>query len=223
VPALTSLLALDARLAIGTSSFVNVMVSCAACPNYLTRGLASPRAAGIIASTAIILARFGATVTSKVNSKRLKKVFGSYLVVASLLVAAKVAGILTASSTASGAAAAASLPGLACLGSATGFLSGLLGVGGGTILVPALTLGFGIPQLEAQGCSLLGMIPSSLVSSLTHLQKGNVDKKLVGFVAGGALLGSLAGSNLAPVLPLKALRIIFSIVLGSLGLKYATS
>ena len=63
--------------------------SCSALCSYLSEGLASLRAAGAIASTAIFSARLGATLTDKVKPKTLKKGFGAWLLLVSLVIMAK--------------------------------------------------------------------------------------------------------------------------------------
>mmetsp|Transcript_16326 Transcript_16326/g.35776 ORF Transcript_16326/g.35776 Transcript_16326/m.35776 type:complete len:337 (+) Transcript_16326:101-1111(+) len=223
VPALTSLLDVDPKLAIGTSSFVVLSVSAIACGTYVARGLASWRAAGIIALTALITARLGATLTAKANSKTLKKVFGGWLLIVSSLIGAKASGLLVGGASIPSAGASAAMLPLAGLGGVTGFISGLLGVGGGTVLVPSLTLGFGFPQAEAQGCALLGMVPPAVVSTTTHWRNGNVDRSLVVMAVIGALLGGALGGSLASSLPENALRAVFAVVLGLVAVKYLRS
>jgi len=223
VPALTSLLAVEPRFSIGTSAVVVLAVSCAACRAYVARGLASPRVAAAIAVTALITARVGATLTSKVNPKLLKRMFGGWLIIVSSLIGGKALGFLAAGATIKGAAEVVALAPLLLLGAVTGFVSGLLGVGGGTVLVPALTLGFGFSQPEAQGCALLGMVPPAVVSTTTHWRRGNVDRQLVAYAVTGALAGGVAGSLAAAQLPERALRIVFSVVLAAVGVKYLRS
>jgi len=223
VPALTSLLGVEPRRAVGTSAVVVMAVSFSACFNYIIRGLASVRAAGTIAISALLTARVGATLTGKVKPKTLKRVFGTWLLIVSALMAGKAAGLLVPSKVIQGAGAVAPIGPLVGLGSATGFISGLLGVGGGTVLVPALSLGFGFLQAEAQGCALLGMLAPSVVSTFTHYQKGNIDRALVRGAVAGALAGGVFGSLIPSFLPERVLRIIFAAVLGCVGVKYIRS
>jgi len=223
VPALASLLGVEPRLAIGTSSCVVFAVSCVACPAYLAKHLASPRASLAIALSAFLMARVGATLTGKANPKTLKRLFGGWLLIVSSLIGSQVSGIMPAAATIEGAGASVSILPLLALGTATGLISGLLGVGGGTVLVPALTLLFGFPQKEAQGCALLGMILPAIVSASTHWRNGNVTRNLAGSAVAGALVGGWSGSMLAAVLPNRPLRAIFSVVLCLVGLRYLRS
>jgi len=67
----------------------------------------------------------------------------------------------------------------------TGFLSGMMGVGGGTVMVPAMVLLAGFGQHTAQGISLLAMVPAGGVGAFTHWRLGNVNEGLlVGLIPG---------------------------------------
>jgi uncharacterized membrane protein YfcA len=89
-----------------------------------------------------------------------------------------------------------SLWNLIFIGFVAGMLSGLLGVGGGLIISPALIYLIGIPTCVAIGTSLFSTIFASLYGSITHLLKGNVDFGLVGCI----LIGSIIGSQLGAIL-----------------------
>ena len=64
-------------------------------------------------------------------------------------------------------------------GLVTGFLSGMMGIGGGAIMVPVMVLLAGFTQHVAQGTSLLVMIPAGAVGALTHQRLGNVVPELL--------------------------------------------
>ena len=84
---------------------------------------------------------------------------------------------------------------LALIGVAAGLLSGLFGVGGGTLIVPALVLWLGIHQRLAAGISVTAILPTSVVGATTYAIQGNVDwiaaLVLAVGVIGGAQVGSL--------------------------------
>lgn len=82
------------------------------------------------------------------------------------------------------------------LGLAVGWLTGLFGVGGGFLIVPALVLGLGFAMPEAVGTSLLVIIISSLVALADRLHGGEVDWSIIGPFAGAAVFGVLIGSAL---------------------------
>lgn len=98
----------------------------------------------------------------------------------------------------------------------SGIISGM-GIGGGTILIPALTMFLNIDQHTAQGVNLLFFIPTAIIALFVHKKNGNLDFKtavplmLWGLI--GASLGSLLALNLKPEL----LRRIFGIFLFVMG------
>jgi uncharacterized membrane protein YfcA len=96
------------------------------------------------------------------------------------------------------------------LGVAAGFVSGLLGVGGGILFVPALTLALGLGQHEAEATSLLAIVPVAIVGAARQHRYGNVRVR-VGLVVGVlAVGGTVAGVALANALPDHALKVIFA-------------
>jgi uncharacterized membrane protein YfcA len=98
----------------------------------------------------------------------------------------------------------------ALLGVAAGIVSGLLGVGGGILFVPALTVVLSLSQVRAEATSLLAIIPVALVGAWRQRRYGNVDVR-DGLVVGGlSVLGVLGGVSLANVLPQRALRFGFA-------------
>ena len=95
------------------------------------------------------------------------------------------------------------LVGLAAFGVATGAAAGLLGVGGGIVIVPFLTLVVGVPQHAAEATSLLVVLPTAVVASIG----------IVGAVggAGGALLALTLSGH--------ALRVVFAAFLALVGVR----
>lgn len=106
------------------------------------------------------------------------------------------------------------------------FLSGILaglGMGGGTLLVPLLTLFGDLPQRTAQALNLLSFLPMSALALLVHTKNGLVKWKPVLAVALPALFTSALSSVLASSAPPEILRKafgVFLLVLGSLSLLY---
>lgn len=109
---------------------------------------------------------------------------------------------------------------LSIIGLLAGILSGLVGVGGGIIIVPALVFFLGFTQKEAQGTSLgLLLLPIGILAVLNYYQKGLIDIKVVGIMALTFTLGGFLGSKIALAISETALRRIFAIVLFYTGLK----
>lgn len=103
---------------------------------------------------------------------------------------------------------------LILIGIAAGFLGGMVGIGGGVIIVPALVLLLGITQHNAQGISLAMMLfPVGILGVINYYKKGNVDFKYAGLIAAGFLLGSYLGSKFSLSLPQDTVKKIFAIVM----------
>ncbi len=104
------------------------------------------------------------------------------------------------------------------LGMFTGVFAGMLGVGGGLVMVPALTMMFvaqtGFPSAEvlhlALGTSMATILFTSLASLRAHHQHGAVLWKVVYQITPGILLGTLAGTALASKVPAKPLALFFT-------------
>jgi len=110
---------------------------------------------------------------------------------------------------------------LAAFGVAVGVASGLLGVGGGTLIVPFLTLALGVSQHAAEATSLLVILPTAIAGSLALRSRGVGDLGLaLRFGVFGAI-GSVLGALLALALPGDALRLVFAVFVGLVGLRLA--
>jgi uncharacterized protein len=108
---------------------------------------------------------------------------------------------------------------LAAFGVAVGVASGLLGVGGGTLVVPFLTLAVGFSQHSAEATSLLVILPTAIAGSLALRRRGVGDLGLaLRFGVVGAV-GSVLGALLALELPASALRLVFAVFVGLVGLR----
>jgi uncharacterized membrane protein YfcA len=98
----------------------------------------------------------------------------------------------------------------AVLGVAAGVISGLLGVGGGILFVPTLTLVLSLSQIRAEATSLLAIIPVALMGTARQWRYGNVRWR-DGLTLGAlSAVGVVAGVAAANVLPEHALRLSFA-------------
>lgn len=101
------------------------------------------------------------------------------------------------------------LIGLACIGLVAGFLSGLFGVGGGILIVPALVFLIGMPQKISAGTSLAAIVPTSLVGVISYLLTNSVDWIMALLLALGSVIGAQIGTYLLDRVNKRALQIIF--------------
>lgn len=101
-----------------------------------------------------------------------------------------------------------------------GFFSGIItgmGIGGGMILIPVLTLLLGFEQKIAQGINLLYFIPTGAVALWVHYKSKSIDIKLAWIIAAFGVAGSVGGALLAGVIPSHILRRIFAVLVIGMG------
>jgi uncharacterized membrane protein YfcA len=203
VPLMVGLAGLQQRQAHGTSLVALVFTGLVGAATYATK----------------VTARFGARYAHVLPEWKLKRSFGAFLLVIAVILLARP----WLGSTGGHASTWVTAAVLLTTGLFTGFLSGMMGVGGGSIMVPAMVLLAGFPQILAQGSSLLAMVPAGAVGAYTHFRLGNVVKGLLPGLIPGILAGTFLGSTLALRLPEVALRLTFAAVLVWTGSKYVRS
>lgn len=99
------------------------------------------------------------------------------------------------------------------IGVLAGIVAGMLGVGGGSLFVPALVIFLGLGHLEAEATSLLAIVPVALVGSWRQHRYGNVDVRDAALLGVLATAGAGVGVVLANALPERALKLGFAAVL----------
>ena len=102
---------------------------------------------------------------------------------------------------------------LIAIGLAAGLLSGLFGIGGGTIIVPALALWLGMPQKLAAGTSVAAILPTAVVGAISYAVQGNVDWVAALCLAIGIVIGAQLGTYLLARLPVSAIQWAFMVFL----------
>lgn len=105
---------------------------------------------------------------------------------------------------------------LLLIGVFSGIISGM-GIGGGTILIPALSIFFDYEQKTAQNINLLYFIPTAIIALTTHTKNNNIEKKIIWKIIFFGLLGAAFGSFLATGLNNTILRKLFGIFLLLMG------
>lgn len=106
------------------------------------------------------------------------------------------------------------------IGVAAGVLSGLFGIGGGVIIVPALVYLCGFTQLKAQGTSLAILLPPvGAVAFIEYYKKGFVDLEAGLLICIFLVLGSVIGGKLAPNIPVDTLKRGFGAIMLLIALK----
>jgi uncharacterized membrane protein YfcA len=102
---------------------------------------------------------------------------------------------------------------VALVGLLAGVLSGLFGVGGGILFVPALTLGLGLTQLHAEATSLLAIIPTAVAGAAQQYRYGNIRWRAALLIGVASIGGVEAGAQIAQSIPEHALTRLFAILL----------
>lgn len=106
------------------------------------------------------------------------------------------------------------------LGLIAGVLSGLMGIGGGLIIIPALVFLFGFSQLKAQGTTLAMLVPPvGILAAWIYYKQGQVDLKVAAFICLGFFFGSIFGAKIATGLSNIVLERIFGLFLFLVALK----
>ncbi len=90
---------------------------------------------------------------------------------------------------------------------------GGLGMGGGTLLIPLLTIFLGVEQKLSQGINLISFLVMALVSLIIHYKNGYIETKNIWYIIISGVFFSAGGALLASVLPSKILRIGFGVFL----------
>jgi len=106
---------------------------------------------------------------------------------------------------------------LIALGAFSGFLSGLLGIGGGVIMVPALIMLFGIEAHKAVGISVAVIVPTALIATFKHNALGHIDFKIVAVISLTAIIGSYFGAVANNFVSENSLKKVFAVVVILIG------
>ncbi len=109
---------------------------------------------------------------------------------------------------------------LLSVGLAAGFLSGLVGIGGGIIIVPVLVYFLGFSQHQAQGTTLfMFLLPIGVLGVLNYHKQGFVDYKTALIICSTFIFGSYFGSKFAISLDQKTIKQVFGVIIILLGCK----
>lgn len=109
---------------------------------------------------------------------------------------------------------------LILIGLAAGILSGLVGVGGGILMVPALVLILGFTQKQAQGTSLgIMLLPVGILAVIQYYKQGYVNFQMVFIIAAAFVLGGFLGSKIALNISDEKMKKVFGLILMLVSMK----
>lgn len=113
------------------------------------------------------------------------------------------------------------LIGLLFVGLIAGFLSSMVGIGGGIVIVPALVFLVGLTQKEAQGTSLaLLSMPVAFVAAYNYHKAGHVNWKMALLLASTFIIGGYLGSKFVLTLDTSIVKKIFAVAMIAIAVKY---
>lgn len=208
VPLLVLALAFDQRLAAGTSLAAIVPTASVGVVSYALHDAVAWIPALLLAAGAVVGAQIGTWLLPRLSITVLRWGFVSFLVavIVSLFVVIPSRDAVLELTVITGI-------GLVVLGVVTGVIAGLIGVGGGIIVVPALMLLFGTSDLIAKGTSLLMMIPTALSGTIGNLRRKNVDLVAAATIGVAACTTTALGAWIATIVDPFVGNILFAVFL----------
>lgn len=207
VPALVMLLGMDQRLAHGTSLAAVLPISVASVVTYASQGnvdwaLAAPLAVGSVAGVLM-----GTAYLRVARVRTLQVMFAVLLVVSAVRLFVPVDADGRSSLSMLGIVVAV------VVGLASGTLAGLLGIGGGVVVVPALILGFGLFPVVAKGISVAAIIPAALVGTARNRTNRNADLRAAVIIGAAGVLTAVLGGIVSDQLDDDVAIVLFAVLL----------
>jgi uncharacterized protein len=208
VPALVMVLHFDQRLAHGTSLAAVLPIAFSSMVSYGLEDKVDWRVAAALTVGALAGAVLGTYFLHKLPHDALALAFALVLIATAtrLLLDHSEAG-------GRGALTVLGVVGLVAIGFAAGVLAGLLGVGGGIVMVPALVVGFGIPAAIAKGTSLAVIVPTSIMGTWRNRKKKNVDLRVAITLGLAGVVSALIASKISIGMSESLSNVLFSILL----------
>ncbi len=217
VPSLVLFFDYEVKKAVGTSLATIVPAALVGvATNYLIKSDNIRFAAALlIVLGAIAGAKLGAVIANKISGRLLKTLFAVLL----LFVGLKQMGVLNIPT--GRIANIDAYPLLIILGLVAGMSSALFGIGGGIVMVPALSLLFGLSMHQAIATSLTVIVPTALAGAVFHSRLDNINIGAMRFLMPASLVGAVLGAVISNRLSPDILQFIFGILLIACAVKMA--
>lgn len=208
IPGLTMALGYDPRLASGTSLAAIIPLAAVGVASYATSDSVSWLGALLLALGGLVGTQLGAWLLTRVSARGLQMGFSIFMVVSAFMLFVNVPSrdAVIHIDPVIGAV-------LVLIGFGTGILSGLMGIGGGIIVVPALMLIVGASDLVAKGTSLLMMIPAAIGGTIPNYRRGNVDLAAALIVSATACTTTVLGTSVAQMVTPMVANICFALLI----------
>jgi uncharacterized membrane protein YfcA len=179
VPGLMIGLHVERRLAHGTSLVATIPIAAASLVTYAVADEVDWAVAGCLIGGSLAGAVLGTRLLHTIPKRPLTIIF----IVTILATAARLA--LSGDTPGRGDIDLLAVAGLVAVGFVAGTLAGLLGIGGGVVMVPAMVVGFSMPPVLAKGTSVAVIVPTSTVGTMRNRKNANADLR-IGFQVGAA-------------------------------------
>jgi uncharacterized membrane protein YfcA len=221
VPALVYMLHYDQHMAQGTSLFILLPpIGLGALREYWKNGQVDLRA-GIYCALGFLIGGYGGgKIAVPMPSNVLRMIFGCFLMLSAVLLWRKANATNSAEPEVDGSPKGSALRalGIFCMAGFCGIAAGMVGIGGGVLLVPLLSLLFGFSQHKAQGTSLIALIPpTGLLAFLAYWKAGDVDLHTGTLLIPGVFVGGILGGMLARKLNPRRMAKVFAGLMFLLG------
>jgi uncharacterized membrane protein YfcA len=221
VPALVYLLHYDQHMAQGTSLFILLPpIGLGALREYWKNGQVDLRV-GVYCALGFLIGGYGGgKIAVPMPSNVLKVIFGSFLMLSAVLLWRRTNATDSAEPEVDGSPKGSALRavGIFCTAGFCGVAAGMVGIGGGVLLVPLLSLLFGFSQHKAQGTSLIALIPpTGLLAFLAYWKAGYVDLHTGALLIPGVFVGGILGGMLARKLNPRRMAEVFAGLMFLLG------
>lgn len=213
VPALVLLLRMDHRIANGTSLGAVLPISISSLVTYWSHGNVDWWMAFWLALGALAGALFG----TKWIHVLPRLVLGYMFVVILVVTAIRLFVPMTA--TGRGSLDFIAAGALVVIGFATGVLAGLLGIGGGVVMVPAMVVFFSEASVIAKGTSVAVIIPTSIMGTWRNWKADNIDVKVAAIVGLSGIVSAVAGGFIADVMAEDLSNILFATLIVIVALR----
>lgn len=207
VPGLTLIARVERRMAHGTSLAATLPIALASLTTYVVNGNVDWRVGGLLAIGTVTGAVIGTKLLTVLDKRTLTILF-------ILTVLATAIRLFLASDT-TGRDALSLLDALVLvvIGVATGTLAGLLGIGGGIVMVPAMIVIFGMVPVVAKGTSVAVIVPTSIMGTIRNRTTANVDLRIATVAGGCGVVTAVTGGIIADGLSDQLSNVMFALLL----------
>jgi hypothetical protein len=207
VPGLTLIAGMDQRLAHGTSLAAILPISLASLITYWGHQHVDWPVAMWLSYGAVA----GSIIGTRLLAVASKRTLG--LIFASVLIASAIRLFIATQGNGRAELHITMILALVTIGLVTGALAGLLGVGGGVVMVPAMIVLFGLSSVIAKGTSIAVIIPTSIMGTIRNRSRKNVDLSAAMIVGCAGILSAIAGGFISGLLSDTMSNVLFALLL----------